>query len=103
MSNEEHGIAQTQIAAAKEDRLQNYHSQTIHQQNERILAFVFALLFIALILIWMTASSVWLLAGSGLLAVAALILWGGFRIKRIQAVRKSREQDVEESEGRLLR
>ncbi len=98
-SNEEHGIAQSQIAAAKaasknQDGLQKYHSKSISYINERIVAYLFILLLLVIAGIWFTSSSIALLGSSFVFLILIIVLWGVVRIDNIKQERLRRENDV---------
>jgi hypothetical protein len=94
--NAEGGIAGTQAKLAQNDGLQNHHKETIGYLNERVVVYLFMLAFIGLLMVWMAASSPYVLYGAtGMVALFA-ILFGVLRVKRIHQIREQRARQAEE-------
>jgi len=106
MSNEEQGIAQTQLSAhrASGQSLSKAQDQGIAYLNDRIFLYLGGLAFVGLLVVWATASSPWILYGSFVLTILLVIFWGYLRIKRIQRIDAQRARQVaamqnEENQG----
>ena len=89
-------IASTQARAAQADGLQKHHKSTIGYLNDRVLTFVFILLFFGLVLVWMTSSSPLITYGSLAAVIIVIIIGGVFYIKRIHKNRAQQLQQAQE-------
>ena len=101
MSNAEEGIARTQIAAIKAhgtqgSKLREHQEHSVAYLDERILAYVFAIAFIGLIVVWATTTSTLILYGSLVAVILLTILWGVARVKRIERTRQERTRQTKE-------
>ena len=96
MSNAEGGIASQQARNAQADGIQKHHKATIGYLNDRVLTFIFMLLFIGLVIVWMTSSSPLITYGSIVAVVFVIILGGAFSIKRIHKKKAQRQQQAQE-------
>jgi hypothetical protein len=95
--NAEEGIARIQAAAAKAggtSGLKEHHRRNIVYLDERIIVFILAIGAVGLIVLWATTSSLLLRYGSFAGVLLLTILWGLVRIKRIEAVKRQRENDA---------
>jgi len=95
--NAEEGIARAQAAAAKAAGaagLKEHHNSNIAYLDERILIFILAIAAIGLIVLWATTSSPLVLYGSFAGVILLTVLWGLMRIKRIEAIKRQRENDA---------
>lgn len=91
--NAEDGILRTQLAS--KEGVRQRQKRSIAYIDERILTYVVALAFIALLVVWAAAESA--LVGYGALAVAVLtiLFWGYLQIRRIDKSRAERARQVE--------
>jgi Flp pilus assembly protein TadB len=101
MSNAEEGIARTQAAAIKAHgtqggKLREHQEHSVAYLDERILAYVFAIAFIVLIVVWATTSSALILYGSLVAVILLTILWGVARVKRIDRIRQERAHQTKD-------
>jgi type VI protein secretion system component VasK len=94
--NAEGGIAAVQARAAQGEGIGRHHRTTVGYLNERIVVFVATIALVALVGVWATSSSPFLLYGSLAIAILLVVLWGVLRIRRINAVRAHRAQQVRE-------
>ena len=95
--NAEEGIARTQAAAARAGgtaALKENHRRNIVYLDERIVVFILAIAAVGLIVLWATTSSPLLLYGSFAGVLLLTVLWGLVRIKRIEAVKRQRENEA---------
>ena len=95
MSNAEHGISQTQTAAARNKLaetggLEKQQKWSIAYLDERVFYYAGIILFLGLLVVWATASSTLVLYGSLLAAIGFVVLWGVARVKRLDRVRQER-------------
>lgn len=100
MSNAEHGVAQTQIEAArsgqgKADALQKHQKWSIAYLDDRIFLYLGALAFLGLLVVWATASSPLVLYGSLGIAILLTVLWGIARVNRTQRLNEARKRQVQ--------
>ena len=96
--NAEAGIARTQAAAAQAkgaDGLKEHHKWTVAYLDERILVFVLTIAVMGLAVLWATTTSTLLRYGSFGVLILLIFLWGLVRIKRIEAVKRQREELAE--------
>jgi hypothetical protein len=104
MSNAEEGIARIQAAAIKAHgtqggKLREHQERSVAYLDERILAYVFAIAFIGLIVVWATTTSALILYGSLAAVILLTILWGVARVKRIERTRQERARQTKEWES----
>ncbi len=98
MADSEHGIAQTQIEAARRegaDGLAKHQQRNIAYLDERVVLFACCLGMIGVFVLWATASSPWLLYGSFALVILLVVLWGYARMQRIERLRAERAREAE--------
>lgn len=105
MSDPEQGISQAQIEAARAqsergEGLHRHHKQNVAALDERTLFFVGILVFMGLLVLWLSMPSALVIYGSLLIIFLFLILWGVVRVRRIERTRKQREL---QAKGDLLR
>ncbi|MEM7208856.1 MAG: hypothetical protein AAF434_13620 [Pseudomonadota bacterium] len=102
--NAEAGIAQTQTEASKSstehgNNLNNHHARGIANLDDRILVSISSIAFVGLVVVWLTATSAWLIYGSFAALIVLLVLWGVLRVKRTKRVRLEREQQAKNWES----
>ena len=95
--NAEEGIARVQMA--QKDGLRNYHKRSVLHLDDRILTAIFALTFLGLIVVWATATSLYIVYGSLVASIIIVILWGVVRVKRIQQIKQERELQVKQMQS----
>ena len=96
-NNAEEGIARIQAAAVKAGGaagLKKHHNWNIAYLDERILVFILAIAAVGLIVLWATTSSPLVRYGSFAVVILLTLLWGLVRIKRIEALKRQRENDA---------
>jgi hypothetical protein len=104
MSNEEQGIAQSQIAAAraqgeKGDGLHKIQKWNIAYLDDRIFLYLGAIAFLGLLVVWATASSALVLYGSLGLAILLTVLWGVTRVNRVHRLNAERARQVKDMQS----
>lgn len=91
--NAEDGILRAQMAG--KDGVRERQKRGIAFLDERIMIYLVAIGFLALLVIWATAKSPLVVYGSVAVAIGLTLLWGYSRIKRIEKVRAERVRQVE--------
>ena len=96
--NAEAGIAQTQAKAAQNQGaagLKQHHDGTVTYLNERIVTFILFAAVIGLGVLWATSSSPIVIYGSFAGVIVLVVLWGVFRVRRLQALQRERARQAE--------
>ena len=86
--NAEEGIARVQLA--QKDGLQKHQARGTKNLDDRTFTSLFALAFLGLLVVWVTASSPYIIYGSFAAAMLVTLLFGVLRIKRIHRIRAQR-------------
>jgi len=91
--NAEDGILRAQMAG--KEGVRQRQKRSVAYLDERILTYLVAIVFLALLVVWATAKSALVFYAS--LAVAALMIlfWGYLQIRRIEKNRVERARQVE--------
>ena len=89
MSNAEEGIARVQMAS--KDGLKQVHKQGVENLESRTSTYLSAIAFFGLAIVWMTATSPYVIYGSFVAAMLVVVLFGVMRVRRILKIREFRE------------
>jgi Flp pilus assembly protein TadB len=95
--NAEEGIARVQLQ--QKDGRQQHHARSTKNLDDRISISLLALAFLGLLVVWMSASSAYVIYGSFAAAILVTFLFGVLRIKRINRIRAQRELQVKQMQS----
>jgi len=98
--NAEAGIAELQAKAAQANGPQQHQKSSIAYLDERISTYLFAIVFMGLLVVWATASSAIIKFGSVGAGILILLIWGAMRVKHIQKTRELRDLQVKETQSK---
>ena len=96
--NTEEALAGVQTEAANAEVFQKHHKSTLVYISERILTYLFGIVFIGLVIAWLTAPAYITYLLSATVILIALI-WGLVRLKRIHEIKLKRELQVKEMQS----
>jgi hypothetical protein len=97
--NAEAGIAAVQAKAAQANGPQQHQKSSIAYLDERISTYLFAIVFMGLLVVWATASSAIIKFGSAGIGILMILIWGAMRVKHIQKTRELRNLQVRETQS----
>ncbi|MGB5329504.1 MAG: hypothetical protein WBO58_14885 [Gammaproteobacteria bacterium] len=95
--NAEEGIARVQLG--QKDGLQKHQARSTKNLDDRSFTSLFALAFLGLLVVWVTASSPYIIYGSFIAAMLVTLLFGVLRIKRIHRTRAQRELQAKQMQS----
>ena len=98
--NAEAGIAELQAKAAQANGPQQHQKSSVAYLDERISTYLFAIVFMGLLVVWATASSAIIKFGSVGIGLLMLLIWGAMRVKHIQRTRELRDLQVRETQSK---
>jgi len=98
--NAEAGIAALQAKAAQANGAQKHQKSSIAYLDERIFTYLFAIVFMGLLVVWATASSAIIKFGSVGAGILMLLIWGVMRVKHIQKIRELRNLQARETQSK---
>ena len=99
--NAEEGIARVQLG--QKDGLQKHQARGTKNLDDRTFTALFALAFLGLLVVWVTASSPYLIYGSFAVAILLTLLFGVLRVKRIHRTRAQRALQVKQMQSNSIK
>ena len=96
--NTKEAVARAQAEAANAQGVQKHHKSTLDYISERILTYLFGIVFIGLVIAWLTAPAYITYLLSAAVILIALI-WSLVRLKRIHEIKLKRELQVKEMQS----
>ena len=96
--NAEEGIARVQLA--QKDGLAKHHKSSVNYIDDRILIYLFALAFLGLLVVWVTASSPIVIYGSLVAVALAAVLFVVLKFRRVNKIREQRDIQVKELQSK---
>ena len=97
MSHGEEAVAKTQLKG--KDGVEKFQKRGIANLDDRIFIYLGGIAFLGMCVVWATAKSAWILYGSFALTIAMVVLWGVFRVKRIERIRQERAEQARASQS----
>ena len=92
MSHVEESVAKAQLKG--KDGVEKFQKRGIANLDDRIFIYLGGIAFLGMCVVWATAKSTWILYGSFALTIAMVVLWGVFRVKRIERIRQERAEQA---------